>query len=185
MNRTELSNSKKFYTYGHYLDGHLIYLGEGTGKRAWAMNKRPYKDRREEVSVRIFGIFDSKQLAVFNESLLIYQEQMEGNTHLLNRADYGAGNTGLTGDKNHRFQGLTIGTNRTTGTIIVFAGKKSMTDREFDHSTVYACINGRSKSYKNFTFIRTTDEEFLLQLLAEDNFHDEQSREILQNYLER
>jgi hypothetical protein len=149
--------------------------------------------------VRIFGVFDNKQIAVFNEGLLIYQERMDGNTHLLNQAEYGRGRRGckvpeehkqnlsklMTGELHPNFQGISVGTNRTTGQIIVFDGKKSMKDRAFFSHHVSACISGTRPHHKNFTFIRTTDEEFLLQLLEEDNFHDEQSRQILQNYLER
>lgn len=94
MNRTELVKSGKYYTYGHYLDGNLIYIGEGKGQRAWCMTEKPYYDRRKDVEVRIFGIFDNKELAVFNEGLLIYQERMDGNEHLLNKAEFGSGARG-------------------------------------------------------------------------------------------
>lgn len=213
MNRTELARSRKNYTYGHYLDGKLIYIGEGIRYRGWDFADRPYKDRREEVEVRIFGIFDNKQIAVFNEGLLIYQERMDGNTHLLNKADYGTGNTGLTGElasnygrtgelasaygrtgelhplygetgeKCSNFQGHAVGTNRTTGKTVVFDGNKSMKERGFNASHISACILGNRASHKNFTFIRTTDEDYLRQLLAADNFHDEESKLILQQFL--
>ena len=88
MNRTELAKSGQFYTYGHYLDGNLIYIGEGKGHRAWNISRKSYYDRRKDVEVRIFGVFDSKELAVFNEGILIYQERMEGNVHLLNKGKH-------------------------------------------------------------------------------------------------
>lgn len=193
MNKTALAKSGKFYTYGHYLDGKLIYIGEGTGNRGWHYSKRSYKDRKEEVEVRIFGVFDNKQIAVFNEGLLIYQERMNGNTHLLNKSDYGTGLAGFmgelhpmhgrTGENCQNFKGITVGTNRTTGKTIAFDGEKSINGRGFDTGNISACINGRKKSHKNFTFTRTTDEDYLRQLLAADNFHDEESKLILKQFL--
>lgn len=94
MDKTELVRSGKYYTYGHYLDGNLIYIGEGKRYRAWQFGNRSYKERRKEVEVRIFGIFDSEELAVFNEGLLIYQERMGNNEHLLNKAEFGRGTSG-------------------------------------------------------------------------------------------
>jgi hypothetical protein len=196
MNRTALAKSGKFYTYGHYLDGKLIYIGEGSLHRGWRFHDKSYKDRREEVEVRIFGIFDNKQIAVFNEGLLIYQERMNGNTHLLNKADYGQGLAGLsadrtgeknpahgrTGEKHPVFKGLSVGTNRTSGKTIVFDGKNSMKARGFNQSSISKCIL-HGKEHQNFTFIRTTDEDYLRQLLAADNFHDEESKLILQQFL--
>lgn len=190
MNRTELARSKKNYTYGHYLDGKLIYIGEGIRYRGWHMATKPYKDRKDEVEVRIFGVFNSKQLAVFNEGLLIYQERMNGNTALLNKSDCGRGCAGLStvsllGEKNPMFKGITVGTNRTTGRTVVFDGEKTMKDRGFSQSCISRCISGHLNTthHRNFTFIRTTDEDYLRQLLAADNFHDGESKLILQQFL--
>lgn len=91
---------------------------------------------------------------------------------------------GRTGIKNPLFEGLSVGTNRTTGQIIVFDGSKSMNARKFDSGHVSKVVLGKTPHHKNFTFIRTTDEDHLRQLLAEDNFFDEQSKTILQNFLQ-
>lgn len=186
MERKTIVESGKNYTYGHYLDGHLIYVGEGVRQRAWKFHDKPYNDRRKEVEVRIFALFDNKQIAVFNEGLLIYQERMNGNTHLLNKAECGCGTAGMTrtrGKLHQRFRGLAVGTNRTTGQIIVFDGKTSMEARGFNQSAISRCIL-RGEHHKNFTFTRTTDEDYLRQLLAEDNFHDEQSKTAIQNFIQ-
>lgn len=93
--------------------------------------------------------------------------------------------TGMTlGIRSPNFVGFVIGVNKLSAKMIVFDGETSIQNRGFNSGCVSSCITGRRKSHKNFTFIRTTDEEFLTQLLAEDNFHDEQSKQILQNYLE-
>jgi group I intron endonuclease len=84
---------------------------------------------------------------------------------------------------NQNFKGITIGQNRTNGAVLVFNGNESMKERGFSSGHISSSISGKLPHYKNFTFIRTTDENYLRQLLAEDNFHDEQSKTIVQNFL--
>lgn len=192
MGRTELVKSGKYYTYGHYLNGNLIYIGEGTGQRAWNLSRKPYYDQRDQVEVRIFGVFDSKELAVFNEGLLIYQERMDGNEHLLNKADYGCGTTGcnfsektkkkMSGENHHNFKGFAIGRNN-NNQIIVFSGEKDMNSRGFKSNRISKVILGQRKHYKKFTFTRSTDPIFLQQLLNEDNFFDDVSRSRIEEFL--
>lgn len=92
---------------------------------------------------------------------------------------------GTTGEGSPKFKGIVVGTCLRDGKQIVFSGNKSIKDRSFNTGHIASCLNGNRPHHKNFTFIRTTDEEFLLQLLEEDNFHDEQSKQIIQNYLQR
>lgn len=220
MGKTELVKSGLFYTYGHYLNGNLIYLGEGKGQRAWDFWDKSYRDQRDHVQVRIFGIFDNKELAVFNEGLLIHQERMEGNVHLLNKSDYGRGRRGCKhseetkqklsavnsgenhpnfgkqlsnetrkklseahiGKKSAKFKGLTIGTN-TNNKIIVFCGNADMKSRGFSPGNISYVINGKKPHYKKFLFTRSSDPIFLQQLLDEDNFVDDVSKERIKEFL--
>lgn len=199
MGKTELVKSGQFYTYGHYLDGNLIYIGEGKGYRAWEFSKRSYRDHRDQVEVRIFGVFDSKELAVFNEGLLIYQERMEGNEHLLNKSDYGTGQTGCkasdetrrklseanfgkTGEQSATFKGLSIGKNQ-NNQIIVFCGKKDMSSRGFFPGNISDVINGNRPHHKKFTFTRSTDPIYLQQLLDTAEFFDDVSRSRIEEFL--
>lgn len=198
MNRTELAKSGKYYTYGHYLDGNLIYIGEGKLGRAWCMTDKPYYDRRKDVEVRIFGIFDNKELAVFNEGLLIYQERMEGNDFLLNKSDYGSGPrgckfseetkqkmsealTGETGEKNRNFKGLTVGKNKNNQTI-VFCGKTDTKDRGFDPSKISKVILEKAAHHQGFAFTRTSDIDQLRAILDTADFIDEISRKRIEEF---
>lgn len=90
----------------------------------------------------------------------------------------------VTGGENGNFKGFSIGFNKTTGGAIVFDGRKSMSDRKFSPSQISSCISGHAKSHKNFTFTRSTDENYLRQLLEQDNFFDEQSKTIIQIFLQ-
>lgn len=208
MERTELVKSGKYYTYGHYLDGNLIYLGEGKGYRAWHFWDKPYYDQRDQVQVRIFGIFDSKELAVFNEGLLISKERMEGNVHLLNKSECGRGAQGCKrseetrnkvsnskigehnpmfgkmGKQSANFKGLTIGVNRENKTI-VFRGSTDMSSRGFYSGAVSAVILGTRPHHQGFTFIRTDDPQQLRELLNTAIFYDEVSRLRIQEFLDK
>lgn len=89
-----------------------------------------------------------------------------------------------TGVCNNNFKGFSVGINRTTSEVVVFDGNKTMKERGFNSAHVVACIGEKRPHHKNFTFTRTTDENYLRQLLAEDNFFDEQSKTIIQNFLQ-
>lgn len=91
---------------------------------------------------------------------------------------------GLTGSYSANFRGFSVGVERTTSKIIVFDGEKSMTQRNFKSGAISQVILGRKASYKNFIFRRSKDENYLRQLLAEDNFFDEQSKTIIQNFVQ-
>jgi hypothetical protein len=211
MNRTELAKSGKYYTYGHYLDGNLIYIGEGKCHRAWSMTEKTYYYRRKDVEVRIFGIFDNKELAVFNEGLLIYQERMDGNEHLLNKAEFGSGRRGCqhsnetrkklsdaligkyvgekhpmfgrTGEKHPNFEGLTIGSNKDDQTI-VFCGKKDMKLRGFNQGNISQVINGKAPHHQGFVFTRTSDPDQLRTILDTADFIDEISRKQIEEFIQ-
>lgn len=90
----------------------------------------------------------------------------------------------IAGAKHPQFKGLTIGSNMTTGQTIVFDCNSSIKERGFKDSNISNCVRGSRKSHKNFTFTRSTDENYLRQLLTEDNFFDEQSKTIIQNFLQ-
>ena len=91
---------------------------------------------------------------------------------------------GRVGKMATNFKGIVVGVNISTKKTIIFDGEKSMKERNFSQSSVSLCLSGKYKQHKNFTFTRTTDEEFLRQLLEEDNFFDEQSKSIIQNFLQ-
>ena len=86
------------------------------------------------------------------------------------------------GEKNHKFKGFVIGTNE-TNQIIAFCGHADMKWRDFNSSHISAVINGRRPHHKGFTFTRSDDPIFLQQLLNEDNFVDEESKQIIQQFL--
>ena len=87
-----------------------------------------------------------------------------------------------TGSKCFSFKGLTIGTN-SDNKVIVFSGEKSMKARGFNSGRISQVILGNSAHHKNFTFTRSTDPIILQQLLDEDNFVDEESKQIIQQFL--
>lgn len=91
---------------------------------------------------------------------------------------------GRAGKMAPNFKGIVVGVNISTKKVIIFDGEKSMKARNFGQSSVSLCLSGKYKHHKNFTFTRTTDEEYLRQLLEEDNFFDEQSKTIVQNFLQ-
>ena len=88
------------------------------------------------------------------------------------------------GEKHNNFQGLVIGTNK-NNQIIVFCGKTDMKSRGFNPSNISQVILGNRASHKGFTFTRTTDPIYLQQLLNEDNFVDEESKQIIQQFLQQ
>lgn len=214
MERKELVKSGLFYTYGHYLNGNLIYIGEGKGHRAWHFWDKSYRDQRDQVQVRIFEIFDDKNLAVSHESLLIHKERINCNEYLLNKADYGCGTRGCQhsdeskkkisgsligkqhseeskqkmsaakiGEKCYNFKGLSIGTNK-NNQIIVFSGAKDMKARRFNSGHISSVILGNRASHKGFTFSRSDDPIYLQQILDEDNFVDDVSKERIKEFLQ-
>ncbi len=81
------------------------------------------------------------------------------------------------------FKGLTVGKSIKTGKLVVCNGEHSLKSKGFDSGSVSHCISGRYAHHKQFTFTRATDVAFLRQLLAEDNFHDENSRDVIMEYL--
>lgn len=107
------------------------------------------------------------------------RDAAKGKTEGVLNPMYGRGGASCPG-----FKGISVGTNITTGKTIVFDGKKSVSARGFNHARIGQCVLGKSPHHKNFTFIRTTDPDYLRQLLAEDNFHDEQSKQVIQNFLQ-
>lgn len=90
----------------------------------------------------------------------------------------------FSGENNGKFKGLTIGTNKHNQTI-VFSGEKSMKAREFHSSTISAVILGKKPHHKNFTFTRSTDPIYLQQLLDTAEFVDEESKQIIQQFLQQ
>ncbi|MEW2737586.1 NUMOD4 domain-containing protein [Providencia rettgeri] len=58
------------------------------------------------------------------------------------------------GADNEQFKGTIIATNTETLNAIKFHGKKSLVEFGFDHSAVYSCISGRTKSHRGYTFRR-------------------------------
>ncbi|MDE9447635.1 NUMOD4 motif-containing HNH endonuclease [Xenorhabdus bovienii] len=58
------------------------------------------------------------------------------------------------GADNAQFRGSIQATDIRTGESFTFTGKKALTDSGLDHSSVYACIAGRVKSHKGYSFQR-------------------------------
>lgn len=87
------------------------------------------------------------------------------------------------GNKSHFFKGVTIGVHTQTGKIICFDGNKSMHARGFNHSNVYAVMNGRLKTYKKFTYYRTDDRSHIQELIDQNNFYDDESGKLLNSFL--
>ena len=94
--------------------------------------------------------------------------------------------TGKNGDENPNFKGFAIGTHRQTGAIIVCDGYKTMKYYGFGAGEISACITGKEKSHRNFTWTRTTDEYFLNNLLDthRDMFLDFSSEFRIREYLD-
>lgn len=88
-----------------------------------------------------------------------------------------------TGNKNGTFKGFTVGTSLENGRTIVFNGKKSMKARGFNSGGISQMLLGRYRQYKNFTFTRTKDPDVLQSLLDQNNFFDEESKIILEEFL--
>ena len=86
------------------------------------------------------------------------------------------------GQKCYNFKGLVIGANK-QNQIVVFCGAKDMKTRGFNPSNITQVILGKKPHHKNFLFTRSTDPIFLQQLLNEDNFVDEESKQIIQQFL--
>ena len=88
------------------------------------------------------------------------------------------------GEKNNNFKGLVIGTNKDNQTI-VFCGKKDMKARGFNPSHISQVILGKLPHHKGFTFTRSTDPIYLQQLLDTAEFVDEESKQIIQQFLQQ
>ena len=91
---------------------------------------------------------------------------------------------GLTGEKSPTFKGFTIGTYLENGKTIIFDGERSMKARGFSPGNISYVISGKRPHHKNFTFIRTKDPDVLQSLLDQDNFVDEESKNIILNFLQ-
>ena len=87
-----------------------------------------------------------------------------------------------TGAKCPSFKGLTIGTNR-DNKVIVFCGEKDMKARGFNSGRISQVILGNNSHHKNFTFTRSTDPIYLQQLLDTAEFVDEESKQIIEQFL--
>lgn len=87
------------------------------------------------------------------------------------------------GEKSKNFKGFTIGNSLENGKNIIFNGNNSMKSRGFDHGTISKAISGKLQHYKKFTFTRTKDPEILQSLLDKNNFIDEESKTIIENFL--
>lgn len=60
----------------------------------------------------------------------------------------------ITGVNNPRFKGFIVATNILTGEKIRLCGYKEMKAANFNPGAVYACLSGKEKQHKGFTFIR-------------------------------
>lgn len=60
----------------------------------------------------------------------------------------------IEGEKSHHFKGAIIATNTATGEQLRLLGRKEIDAANFHNGTVYACVLGKEKQHKGFTFIR-------------------------------
>ncbi|OBU11801.1 hypothetical protein AYY17_01950 [Morganella psychrotolerans] len=65
------------------------------------------------------------------------------------------------GADNTQFKGVIRATDKKTRTTMEFKGKKSLIEFGFDHSAVYACVSGKIKSHRGFTFHRINTAEVM------------------------
>lgn len=89
----------------------------------------------------------------------------------------------VAGENNPRFKGLTVGTSLEHGGTIIFTGAKSMEASGFSSSHINSVILRKRPHHKNFTFTRTKDPEILQSLLDQNNFIDEESKIIIEDFL--
>lgn len=88
----------------------------------------------------------------------------------------------LSGNNNHQFKGLSIGTNKDNQTLVL-CGKKDMAARGFSSGRISQVINGKYNTHKGFTFIRTADPVQLKELLNTATFYDDESKERIEEFL--
>lgn len=65
---------------------------------------------------------------------------------------------GKTGEQSSTFKGTTVGTCVKTGKQIHMSGRREIEKYGFIATTVYACISGKSKTHKGYTFTRIEKE---------------------------
>ncbi|HCM64764.1 HNH endonuclease [Morganella morganii] len=65
------------------------------------------------------------------------------------------------GADNTQFKGTIRATDKKTRTTTEFRGKKSLIEFGFDPSSVYACVAGKIKSHRGFTFHRVSTTEVM------------------------
>ena len=172
----------KYYTYIHYTadTNEPFYVGHGFDRRWKKMSPRSENWQnmvmKHGFRPEIVNRFETKEEAAADEIQLIDQYRVPGNI-LVNISSGGLGGTSgvkksvdsvanqvakqtgqtrnsVTGDKNGRYIGPTIGTNRTTGEQIICHGQKDITTAGFTWSAVQACIKGDRIHHKNYTWTR-------------------------------
>lgn len=62
----------------------------------------------------------------------------------------------LCGSGNPRFKGAIVATNVSTGEQLTLCGYREILAANFTASAVYACVLGKKKQYKGFTFVRNS-----------------------------
>lgn len=67
----------------------------------------------------------------------------------------------VSGEYNAQFKGTIRAIDLKTKQYVDFVGKKSLITFGFDHSSVYACLAGRNKSHRGFTFHRIKTAEVM------------------------
>lgn len=67
----------------------------------------------------------------------------------------------VSGEHNAQFKGAIRAVELKTKQYIDFVGKKSLISFGFNHSSVYACLAGRRKSHRGFTFHRIKTAEVM------------------------
>lgn len=114
----------------------------------------------------------------------ISEAQSGDKNHMFGKTGEKHQNFGKTGEQRGKaFKGFAIGTSLENCKNIVFDGEKSMKMRGFRSSNISNAISGKYRHYKNFTFIRTKDPNLLKDLLDQNNFIDEESKTIIENFL--
>lgn len=172
----------KYYTYIHYKrdTNEPFYIGHGFDRR-WKQ-LTPRSEHWKEVVMNhgfrpeIIQHFETKEEAAEHETQLINEHRRLGSP-LVNKSSGGVGGqtgnkkslisiakqvakqTGqiresITGNKNGRYKGPTIGTNRTTGEQIICHGEKDVVAAGFTWSAVNQCVNGKRPHHKNYTWSR-------------------------------
>jgi hypothetical protein len=165
-----------FYVYEHIRNdtGVCFYVGKGTKQRYTSNAGRSvhWHNIVNKVEIKHKIIADNlTEIEALNFEIAVIKAAKKAGINLCNLTDGGEGVSGYKhtqeaikkiseskldkiGEKHPHFKGVVFATNIKTNEIIELRGNRDMANKGFCYKHVNACVNGKRKTHKGYTFTR-------------------------------